>query len=122
MRGLTVASTPTVRFTMSEAAAGSAAVLLLGTSNTAFGGVALPLGLDALGYPGITLWTSADASLLFLVGTTGMGAGYAEYNLALPTGHSLGTSGTPFFAQWLWLDLNQLANHGSTAGQRFRIQ
>jgi hypothetical protein len=119
---LTVGTTPTVRFSMSEAPAGAAALLMLGSSNAAVGGIALPFGLDAYGFPGITLWTSADVTLLAYAGASGMGSGYAAFDIPLPTGHSISTTGTPFFAQWLWLDLNNLANHGSTAGQRFKLQ
>ena len=122
MRALTVGTTPTVRFSMSEAPAGAAALLMLGNSNAAVGGIALPFGLDAYGFPGITLWTSADVTLLAYAGASGMGSGYAAFDIPLPTGHSISTTGTPFFAQWLWLDLNNLANHGSTAGQRFKLQ
>ncbi|MEO6595340.1 MAG: VCBS repeat-containing protein [Planctomycetota bacterium] len=122
MRSPTAAATPTVRFTMSEAPPGAAALLLLGGSNAAINGIALPLGLDPFGYPGITLWTSAEVSLFTIAGSTGMGSGYAAFDIALPAGHFINTTGTPFYAQWLWFDATNFTNHGSTAGQRFRLQ
>lgn len=122
MRNLEVASTPGVRFTMSEAPAGAIAVLMLGTSDAVFQGLALPIGLDPFGLPGITLWQSADASVLMLCGQSGMAQGYAEYQLPLPAGTSFAYAGAPLFAQWIWADPSNLANHGSTAGQRFRLQ
>ena len=122
MRSPTAATTPTVRFTMSDAPPGVAAMLTLGSSDASIGGVALPLGLDPFGLPGITLWTSADARLLTIAGTTGMDAGYAAFDIVLPPGHVIDYSGTPLYAQWLWFDPSNLSNHGSTAGQRFRMQ
>ena len=122
MRSPTAAATPTVRFTMSDAPPGVAALFTLGGSNAAIGGVALPLGLDPFGFPGITLWTSADVSLLTIAGTTGMDAGYAAFDIVLPPGHLIDYTGTPLYAQWLWFDPTNLTNHGSTAGQRFRLQ
>jgi len=122
MRSPTAATTPTVRFTMSDAPPGVAAMLTLGSSNASIGGVALPLALDPFGLPGITLWTSADARLLTIAGTTGMDAGYAAFDIALPPGHIIDYTGTPLYAQWLWFDPTNLGNHGSTAGQRFRLQ
>ncbi|HEX6810897.1 MAG TPA: hypothetical protein VF384_04665 [Planctomycetota bacterium] len=122
MRSPTAAATPTVRFTMSDAPPGVVAILTLGSSNASIGSVALPLGLDPFGFPGITLWTSADVSLLTIAGTTGMAAGYAEFDVALPPGRTIEYTGTPLYAQWLWFDPTNLGNHGSTAGQRFRLQ
>jgi hypothetical protein len=122
LRSLVVTTTPSVRFTMSGAPPGALAVLMLGTSDAVFQGVALPIGLDPLGLPGITLWQSADASVLRLCGSSGMQAGYAEYQLPLPNGLGFGTSGPPLYAQWVWADVANPANHGATAGQRFRLQ
>ncbi|HEU4418647.1 MAG TPA: hypothetical protein VFT55_06885, partial [Planctomycetota bacterium] len=122
MRSPTAATTPTVRFTMSDAPPGVAAMLTLGSSSASVGGVALPLGLDPFGLPGITLWTSADARLLTIAGTTGMDAGYAAFDIVLPPGRVIDYTGTPLYAQWLWFDPTNLSNHGSTAGQRFRLQ
>ena len=122
MRSPTAATTPTVRFTMSDAPPGVAALLTLGSSNASIGGVALPLGLDPFGLPGITLWTSADARLLTIAGTSGMDAGYAAFDIVLPPGRVIDYTGTPLYAQWLWFDPTNLSNHGSTAGQRFRLQ
>ncbi|MEO6597940.1 MAG: hypothetical protein ABIP94_24620 [Planctomycetota bacterium] len=95
---------------------------MLGSSNAAINGISLPLGLDPFGYTGITLWTSAEVSLFTIAGSAGMGSGYAEFDIALPANHFINTTGTPFYAQWLWFDATNFANHGSTAGQRFRLQ
>jgi len=122
MRSPTPAAIPTVRFTMSEAPPGAVAVLMLGASNAAYQGIALPLPLDPFGFGGITLWTSADITLLTVAGTSGVDAGYAELNVSLPPGRIIDYSGTPFYAQWLWFDPTNFGNHGSTAGQRFRLQ
>lgn len=78
--------------------------------------------LDPCSLPGITLWTSADAQVITFAGTTGMDAGYAAFDIVLPPGHLIDYLGTPLHAQWLWFDLTKFSNHGSTAGQRFRLQ
>jgi hypothetical protein len=122
MRSPTAATTPTVRFTMSDAPPGVVAMLTLGNSDAAIGGVALPLALDPFGLPGITLWTSAEARLLTIAGSTGMNAGYAAFDIVLPPGRVIDYTGTPLYAQWLWFDPTNVTNHGSTAGQRFRLQ
>lgn len=122
MRSITPATTPHVRFTMSDAPAGSFAVLMLGASDAVLAGQALPLMLDPLGFSGITLWQSADVSMLFVTGSSGADAGYAEFETALPPGTAFSYSGTPLFAQWAWVDPGNFGNHGSTAGQRFRLQ
>ena len=118
----TAPSASTIRFTMSEAPAGSAALLMLGFSNSALANQALPLNLGGFGMPGITLWTSADVSLFTIAGTGGMADGYAELHVTLPGGRVIDTTGTQLFAQWLWFDPTNLASHGSTAGQQFRVQ
>jgi hypothetical protein len=51
-----------------------------------------------------------------------MDAGYAAFDIALPPGRVIDYTGTPLYAQWLWFDPANLSNHGSTAGQRFRLQ
>lgn len=122
MRSPTASATPMVRFTMSEAPAGAAAVLMLGTSDVAIRSVALPLQLDPYGLPGITLWTSSDVTLFTIAGSAGMGRGYASFDLRLPPGRIIDSSGTPLYAQWLWFDASNIQSHGSTAGQRFRLR
>jgi hypothetical protein len=122
MRARKVGTIPRIRFTMSNAAPGALAILSVGTSNTIALGAVLPFGLDPLGLPGMTLWASPDAQVLRVAGTSGVAAGYAEFELPLATTQSLSTTGNPFFAQWLWVDPTNFANHGSTAGQRFRVQ
>ena len=66
--------------------------------------------------------TRLGAWLFTVAGTWGVSAGYAEHTVALPPGRILDTTGTPLHAQWLWFDPTNLANHGSTAGQRFQIR
>ena len=62
------------------------------------------------------------ARLLTIAATTGMDAGYAALDIVLPPGHLIDYLGTPLYAQWLWFGLMNFSNHGSTAGQRFRLQ
>ena len=122
MRSPTAAAIPSVRFTMSETPPGAAALFMLGASNIRILGAALPVGLAPFGLPGITLWQSADVRLFTMAGTSGADAGYAALDVPLPSGRVIDTSGTPLYAQWLWFDTTNLARHGSTAGQRFRLQ
>jgi hypothetical protein len=122
MRSPYATSRPRVRFTMSEAPPGAGAMLMLGTSDTAIHGIALPLGLDPLGFAGITIWTSADVNLFTIAGSTGAGSGYAAFEVPLPPGRVLDTTGTPLHAQWLWFDPTDHSRHGSTPGQRFRLR
>ena len=42
--------------------------------------------------------------------------------MVLCPGHRFGYTGTPLYLQWLWFDAASVANHGSTAGQRFGLQ
>ncbi|MCA8976393.1 MAG: hypothetical protein KDC98_16865, partial [Planctomycetes bacterium] len=122
MRTLSQSSPQTVRFTMAEAPAGAVAMLMLGRSDIVWQGVALPLMFDPYGFPGIALWQSADITLFTTAGTTGVDRGYAELQLQLPVGHTIEAQGTQFHAQWIWLDPTSPSAHGSTAGQRFRVQ
>jgi hypothetical protein len=113
---------PGVRLTLSDAAPGAAALLVYGVSDTSISGQALPMPLDPFGLPGLTLLCSSDAATFALAGTTGMASGYAAADLAMPPGRSLATTGTPLFAQWLWVDPGDASRHGSTAGQRFLVR
>lgn len=121
MRALTRTSPQRVRFTMAEAAPGAAALLMLGTSDAALQGSALPMMLDPWGLSGITLWQSADVVLFTTAGTSGPARGYAALELTMPTGRTIAASGTRLHAQWLWFDPAS-PGHGSTAGQRFLLQ
>jgi hypothetical protein len=120
--GMRNPTTQLVRFTLSDAAPSALAVWMLGTSDLTIRGSPLPIPLDPLGFPGITLLTSTEVMVASLTGASGMAAGYANYDVALPPGRVLDTTGTSLFAQWLWLDPNDLRHHGSTAGQRFRVR
>lgn len=122
MRALTRTAPQTVRFTMSEAPPGAAAMLMLGTSDAAIANVALPLMLGPYGLSGVTLWQSADINLFTIAGSTGVDGGYAELQLAMPAGRTVATTGIRFHAQWLWFDPSNPQAHGSTAGQRFLVQ
>jgi len=122
MRSPTAAATPTVRFTISDAAPAAICVLQIGLSNQSLQGLTLPAPLDPMGFPGITLLTSWEATLCTVAGTSGMDAGFASYNMPLPPGRIIDTSGTPMHAQWIWFDPTNLGNHGSTAGQRFLLR
>jgi hypothetical protein len=122
LSGVRNPTTPLVRFTLSHAAPSALAVLALGGSDQIFQNNPLPLQLAPIGFPGITLLTSSDVLVFQLAGSTGMSAGYASFDLQLPPNRVLDTSGTPLFAQWLWLDPNNVTNHGSTAGQRFLVR
>ncbi|MEO6597228.1 MAG: FG-GAP-like repeat-containing protein [Planctomycetota bacterium] len=113
---------PPVRLTLSSAPASMPALLLLGLSDSVHGALALPAPLDPFGMSSMTLLTSAEALSLAWTGATGMATGFAQNDLLLPPGRSLGLTGLPVFAQWLWFDPANLAIGGSTAGQRFFVQ
>lgn len=122
MRALVATAPQTVRFTMADAPPGAAAVLMLGSSDVAMQGLALPQGLGPYGFPGITLWQSADVALFTIAGSAGVDRGYAALQVGMPMGRVLATQGTRLFAQWLWFDPGNLQAHGSTAGQRFLLR
>lgn len=113
---------PGVRWSLSNAGLGVPAVLLFGLSSANHGPLALPAPLDPFGLPGWTLQTSVETTLLALTGRLGMNAGCTQVDLALPPGRSLALTGLTMHAQWLWFDPANLANGGSTAGQRFHVQ
>lgn len=113
---------PGVRFTLSSAPPSMPALLLLGASATSYGSLPLPAPLDALGMPGFTLLTAADAVGFAWTGSGGMANGYAALEPNVPTGMNLSMTGVSLFAQWLWFDPFDLSVGGSTAGQRFRLQ
>jgi hypothetical protein len=108
----TLASTPLIglrdlgpqgiRIHLSGAEAGAPALLLLGLSRTRLGSTALPLDLSPLGFLGCRLLTSADVPFPVTAGRTGVAAGYALVDLALPLDTSTVGSLT-LFGQWLCL-------------------
>ena len=57
-----------------------------------------------------------------IAGATGTSRGYAEFEAQLPAGRTVAVGGSQFHAQWLWFDPTNFQAHGSTAGQRFRVQ
>ncbi|MBL8724685.1 MAG: hypothetical protein JNK49_11600 [Planctomycetes bacterium] len=101
---------------------GATAVRVLGSSDVASHGLPLPQGLGPHGFPGITLWQSADVALFTMAGSAGVDRGYAVLQVGMPMGRVLATQGTRLFAQWLWFDPGNLQAHGSTAGQRFLLR
>lgn len=111
-----------VRFSLSSAPPTSPSLLVLGLSDASYGSLLLPAPLDSFGMPGLTLQTSVEAVGASWTGAGGMAEGFTSLGLSLPPGHALGTTGLPLFAQWLWFDPANLANGGSTAGQRFFLQ
>lgn len=104
-----------IRVTLSDAAAGAMALLVLGFSNQSFAATPLPASLAPLGLPGMLLLAAPDAMVLTFAGSTGRDQGCARLDLPL---HLLPT-GLRVYAQWLWLDPANLARHGSTAGHSF---
>jgi len=122
MRSPTGTTIPTVRFTVSDTAPGALCVLQIGLSDQSLNGLPLPAQLDPMGFPGITVLTSWEATLCTVAGTTGIDRGFASFNMPLPPGRIIDNSGTPMYAQWIWADPTDFRNHGSTAGQRFSMR
>jgi hypothetical protein len=89
------AARPTARVLVSAAPAGAAAFLLLGVSDAAFGAFRLPLDLGAFGWPGCTLYTSAEAILPAAVGASGHASVDVPLDLA-----AQGPGTFPLYAQW----------------------
>lgn len=76
---------PNLSLDASNLLPGNAALLLLGTSNTASLLGPLPIDLTVFGMPSCFLWTSGDSALLALAGATGT----ASFPLPLPNNFSL---------------------------------
>lgn len=92
------------RLHVSGASAGGTALLLLGLSNSSWGGHSLPIPLDAIGLSGCLLHNSVDAWGLLPIGTTGLDRGFAAIDL--PTGQALPQR---LHAQWLTFDARATA-------------
>lgn len=120
--GMRLVPPGTLRTTISSAPASTAAIRVLGVSDTGYAGAALPLSLAGFGLPHMQLLCSADACAFALTGRRNRDRGYASSDLRLPAGMQLGATGTALFCQWLWLDLADLTRHGSTAAQRFHLR
>jgi hypothetical protein len=111
--GMLDLSGPTVRFSLSSAGPSALTLLTFGWSNTAIAGVPLPLALDNIGLPGMTVLTSADAALFGIAGADGS----LRMDLPMP----LTATGTSLFAQYLWLDPGDPSHHGSSVGHRLGL-
>jgi hypothetical protein len=92
--GLTRHDATRTRIHLSNAPPATAATLLVGVSTSAWQGLPLPLSLAGVGLPGCTLYTSVDATLGVVTGTTGNDRGYAFVDV--PSDANLN-------AQWLVL-------------------
>ncbi len=110
-----------LRFSLSSALPSVPALLVLGVSDSSYGAIPLPAPLDGFGLPGWTLQASAEALGATWTGVGGMAEGFAALDLGLPPGYSVGTTGLPLFAQWLWFDPANVAVGGSTRGQSFLV-
>jgi hypothetical protein len=84
--------------TLAQARPLATAVLLLGTSNTSWSGLPLPLGLGAYGAPGCELLTSVNLTSIKSVKADGT----AKSTYTIPL--SLGLLGVHFYNQWVVLD------------------
>lgn len=85
---------------LDRAVGGTVAALILGDSNTNFGGQALPLSLASIGAPACSLLSSVVATL----GSGVDPSGQAVLSLAIPANPAL--AGFGFYGQWFCLDLN----------------
>src|SRR5690606_30231756 len=93
--GLTRYDAARTRLHLSNAPAGSPAILVVGVSTTSWHGHALPFALDFLGYTGCSLYTSIDLTVGVTTGTHGIDRGYAF--VEVPSDADLN-------AQWFVLD------------------
>jgi hypothetical protein len=89
-----------VRVHLASAPSGVCTCLVLGASNTSWGGAPLPYDLSFLGLAGCALYTSIDAFAARTTGTSGIDAGYAFVDVPLPLAPP-DVIGTPVYAQWL---------------------
>lgn len=84
---------------LDRAPASTVAALIVGDSNTSYGGLPLPLSLQSLGAPNCSLLSSVTATFTSGVDVTGQ----AVLTLAIPANPAL--AGYPFYSQWFCLDL-----------------
>ncbi len=96
-----------LRVTLSGAEANVPAALLLGHSSELLGGQpVLPLSLQAAGFPGCFLFTSADYVAGVRTGSVGLSAGYAMVDLPHPV-VPIGMPPLKVHAQWIVLSPSQ---------------
>lgn len=93
--GLPTVGNPAFKITEAGACPSVPTFLILGMSNTAFGGGALPFNLGFLGFPACNLCVSPDA----IVGAVTDGLGTASVPLPIPDDEYL--IGVKFYAQWI---------------------
>lgn len=98
LRDLTASGGRGVRVHLSAAPPGVSTCLVLGLSNTDWGGVPLPWDLSFLGLPaGCALHTSVDAFAARTTGTAGLDRGFAFVDLPF----DVAMLGRRVYAQWL---------------------
>lgn len=107
-----------VRITVHGADPGQPAVLLIGSSRTQAGGLALPFPLDALGLPGCSLLASAEWPLPVRLGAGGIQAGWAAIDL--PGAITTGPGSFTAYAQWLCLGAGNLGGVSDAVQWSFR--
>jgi hypothetical protein len=107
------------RITIAKAEPGAFAWLNLMVGNPAsYGGVALPMSLDTIGFPGCMLHVAPEISFLRMLGTTGIDRGYAAVDL---NWHLAAAQGYVLQAQWLTFDPPSLA-YSATARHAIQLQ
>lgn len=100
------------RVTVARGPTGAIGLLLLGFANqTSYAGVPLPIRVDSLGLTGCELQVAPIVSVLTLLGTTGIDAGYSYVDLN--RSFAPAAVGTRVAAQWLMLDPANLKFGGS---------
>jgi hypothetical protein len=104
-----------LRLAVAKAPPGALAFLVVGTSISNHLGVALPLSLDPIGWPGCRLNVAPEFVAGHLL-STGVHGGYAAHDFAAVP---VATGGYRLFAQWLVADANE---HAATPVQEFQVR
>ena len=108
----------TFNITLKDARASSTASLLIGTSNTTFGSLTLPLALGVIGMPSCFLLTS-DLGLGLSTGTDASGA--AAIGIPIPLNIAL--ANLTLYAQWFVVDVGaNILGVVSSNGLMFTLQ
>jgi hypothetical protein len=116
--GMRALETTGTRITVHDGPEGSTAILLLGISRSAFGGLVLPAPLAPAGFPGCFLQTSIEVPLMRRTGVEGIAAGYTFVDL--PAAPAAG--GALVHAQWLCVGEHGRAPGGLSDALEFRVQ
>lgn len=117
--GMQSLGTAGLRVHLSGAPSGAPALLMVGLSTTQLFGIPLPLAVDAVGFPGCSLRTSVELSILAWAGTSGIDAGYARVDLPYPVPAS-GLGLYDLSCQWLVLGGGSEFPGGLTEALRWR--